>query len=77
VNKEVLGKNIINPIKLISLAKDFMQQTEQSLKIEVTNPICDSEIDLENMQMGRIDVILKDFKLWKEYRDKMQQLKTS
>jgi hypothetical protein len=43
----------------------------------VTTQICDSEIDLEKMQVSRVDAILKDYELWKEYRDKMQQSKTS
>jgi len=61
---------------LISLAKDFLQQTKKILKIEVITPIFDNEIDLEKLQLGRIDIIWKDFKFLKEYRDKMQQPKS-
>jgi hypothetical protein len=45
--------------------------------MEVTTQICDSEIDMEKMQLSKVDVILKDYELWKEYRDNMQLLKTS
>jgi hypothetical protein len=67
----------MKPTTLITLARDFIQKTKQSLKMEVTTNICDSEIDLEKMQLSRVDVILKDYELWKEYRDNMQLSKTS
>ena len=38
---------LINPIKLISLSKDFMQQVEQNLKEYVITPIHDNEIDIK------------------------------
>jgi hypothetical protein len=77
VNKEVLEVKLIKPIKLVSVAKDFILKTKQCVKTKVTTQICDSEIDLENMYIWRLDVILKDYKLWNGYRDKMQQSKTS
>jgi hypothetical protein len=42
----------------------------------VITPIYGNDIGLEKMKLGRIDVIFKDFNMWKEYRDKLQQLKT-
>jgi hypothetical protein len=47
-------------------------QTEEALKIEVVAPICDNEIELEKMQVSRMETILEDFKLWKNFRDQMQ-----
>jgi hypothetical protein len=35
VNKEVMEEKIIKTIRMTSLAKDFIQQTEKSLKVEV------------------------------------------
>jgi len=63
--------------RLITLAKECIQNTEQSLKIEVTTKICDGELDLEKMQLSRLETILKYYELWKEYRDKMELHKVS
>jgi hypothetical protein len=57
--------------------KEYIKKTEHSIKLKVTTKICDGELDLEKMQLNRLDVILKDYKLWKEYRDTMELQKNS
>jgi hypothetical protein len=73
----VLETRIIKPNQLILSTKHFIQQTKEALKTEVVTPICDGEIELEKMQLNRIEAILEDFKLWKDFRDKMQMPKTT
>jgi hypothetical protein len=41
VNKEILNDYLMKPIKLITLAKNFIKKTEADLKLEVTTKICD------------------------------------
>jgi hypothetical protein len=77
VNKEVLNEQLMEPTRLIILDKYFIKKTEQGLKLEVTTNICDSELDLEKMQLSGLETILKDYELWKEYRDKMELHKIS
>jgi hypothetical protein len=67
----------MKPTRLITLAKEFIKNTEKGLKLEVTTKICDGEMDLEKMQLSRLETILKDYELWKEYRDKMELHKVS
>jgi hypothetical protein len=66
-----LKEQLLNLAKPITLAKKLIQKTEQSLNMEVTNEICDSEIYMENMQLSKVHVIPKDYEIWKEYRENM------
>jgi hypothetical protein len=43
----------------------------------VTTKIYGGDMDLENMQLGRLKTILKYYALWKEYRDEMELQKLS
>jgi hypothetical protein len=77
INKEVLNEHLVKPTRLVTMAKDYIRNTEQSIKLEVAAKICDGELDLEKMQLNRLDVILKYYNLWKDYRDNMELQKTS
>jgi hypothetical protein len=66
VNKEVLNDYLMKPIKLITLAKNFIKKTEKNLNLEVTIKICDGELDLEKMHftmeiLHRLNGNTKDF----------------
>jgi hypothetical protein len=47
------------------------------LKQEVSTKVCDGELDVEKMQSGKLENIMKDYSLWKEYQDQMQKQKSS
>jgi hypothetical protein len=34
--------------------------------------ICDGELDLEKMELSKLEKILEDCALWKEYRNRME-----
>jgi hypothetical protein len=67
----------MKPIKLITLAKNFIKNTKQDLKLEVTTKICDGELDLEKMQLCKLENIMEDYVLWKEYKDQMESQRLS
>jgi transposase len=67
----------MKPMKLITLAKRFIKNIEQELKLEVTTKICDGELDLEKMQLRKLEKIMEDYALWKEYRDQMESQRVS
>jgi len=39
------------------------------LKLEVSTKICDGELDPEKMQLSKLEEIMKDYALWREYWD--------
>jgi hypothetical protein len=62
---------------LITLTQNFIKKTEQELKLEVSTKICDGELDLEKMQLSKLEEIMKDYALWKEYWDHMEAQRIS
>jgi len=34
--------------------------------------ICDNEIELDNMQVSRMEVILEDLKMWKDFKGQIK-----
>jgi hypothetical protein len=72
VNAEVIETGLIRPAKLIFLIEDSLQRVEHKLKTEIIIPICNSKMDLQRTQLCRVDTILEDFKMWKNFIEKMQ-----
>jgi len=62
----------MKPHQLIPLIEHFIQQTKEVIEKKVVTPICDSEIELENMEVRKMDTILEHFKLWRNFKDQMQ-----
>jgi len=77
VNKDILKEQLMKPSRLVTLSKEFIKNTKKGFKMEVKSKICDGDMDLENMQLSRLETILKDYELWKVYRDKMELHKVS
>jgi hypothetical protein len=49
VNKGILDEYLLNPIKLIEMAHNFIKRTIHGLNIEVSMKICDGELELEKI----------------------------
>jgi hypothetical protein len=77
VNKEILSEYLMKPTRLITLTKYYLKRIQQDIKLEIASRICDGELQVEKMQLSRIDVVLKKFELWKAYRDNIESNKTS
>jgi hypothetical protein len=75
INVEVIEKRLIQPSKIITLIEDVMQCVEQSLRMKIIIPMCKSEVDLERMQLLRVDSILEDFKRWKAFMDESETVR--
>jgi hypothetical protein len=54
------------------MTRNFIKKTTLELKLEVSTKICDGELDLEKMQLDKLEEIMKDYSLWREYRDQME-----
>jgi hypothetical protein len=64
-------------MNLITLSKSFIKKTEQELNLEVTTKICVGELDLEKIQLGKMEKIMEDYVLWKEYIDQKESQRVS
>jgi hypothetical protein len=54
------------------MTRNFIKRVAQELRLEVSTKVCDGELDLEKMQSSRIEEIMKEHALWKQYRDQME-----
>jgi hypothetical protein len=72
VSQGILDEYFLNPMKLITMTQDFIKRTTQELILEVSTKIYNGELDLEKMQSSKLEEILKEHALWKEYRDHME-----
>jgi hypothetical protein len=69
VKKDSLEEHPLKPDTLINMTEDFVQCTTRELKQEVSTKVCNGELDMENMQSGKLESIMKDYSLWKGYQD--------
>jgi hypothetical protein len=49
IDKKILEEIMVKPNQLVLLIEHVIQQTKDALKIEVVTPICENEINIENM----------------------------
>jgi hypothetical protein len=49
INKESVEENLLKPVRLITMNKNFFKRTSQELKKEVSTKVCDGEMDIEKM----------------------------
>jgi hypothetical protein len=68
---------LINPIRIVTLAHNFINNIEKELKIEVTTKIFDGKLDLEKMQLSKLENIMENYALWNKYKDKMESQRVS
>jgi hypothetical protein len=72
VNKDSLEEYLLRPVKLITMARDFIKLTTQERKEEVSTKVCYGELYVENMHSEKLQNIMVNYSLYKEYRDRMQ-----
>jgi hypothetical protein len=70
MGKYSLKKYLVNVIKLNTLAKNYVKKIEQEIKRDVVTKLCDGELQLEKMKLGRLEEVHKDFKLCTTYMEK-------
>jgi predicted RecB family nuclease len=73
IDAEVTETRLIQPYRIITPTKYFVQRVEKSLRTKVIIPMCKGEADMEKKQLNRVDSILKDFKIWKAFIDQKSQ----
>jgi len=70
IDKDIFHKYLVNPIKINTLAKDYVKKIKQEIKRDVVTKLCDGEMQLENMKLDRLEEVHKKFKLWTTYMEK-------
>jgi hypothetical protein len=62
----------MKPINITIMDKHLIKKIEKYLKLAFTTNICDGELNLEKMQLNRLEKNMEDYALWIEYRDQME-----
>jgi hypothetical protein len=52
-------------VRIITLAQNFIKKIEEELNLEVTTKICDGELDLEKIQVRKLEKVMEDYVIWK------------
>jgi hypothetical protein len=63
INKDSLEEYLLRPVKLITMAREFIKSTTQELKQEVSTKVCDGELDVEKMQSKKLQKSMDDYSL--------------
>jgi len=71
VNKDIFNEYLIKEIKLTTSTKVFLKRIQQDMKIEVATKICHGEIQAEKMKVNKVQDVLRNYELWKSYRDNL------
>jgi len=77
VNEDVLTKYLAHPIKKNVATNEFVNKIHRDMKKEVVDKICDGELELEKMNMSKLEDITKACQMWMSYVEDLAFKKAS
>jgi hypothetical protein len=72
IGKESLEEHLLRPSRLIIKIQQFVKSTVKELQQEVSAKVCSGELIIERSQSGKLEDIMKDYSLWEEYQNQIQ-----
>jgi hypothetical protein len=67
-----MEEHLLRPSQLIIKIQQFVKSTTKELQQEVSAKVCTRELIIEISQFDKLDDIMKDYSLWEEYQNQMQ-----
>jgi hypothetical protein len=66
-----IEEHLLKPARLTHKIQSFVKATSEQLYQEVSAKVCNGESVLERLQSRKLESILSDHSIWKEYQDQL------